>query len=134
MNRLVKFIAVTLGGVVIFMTVFIAGLNATPCLTSFANVGTEYFELELGNDIYTIIADDTILNADFADLPDGLYPASVYAVNAAGRSAPVHFVLFKESRKNKSYYSITPEEGYEQFFSEPLTMVINTKAGKAIGK
>lgn len=107
---------------------------ATPCVVSFENDATvDYFELELNGELHRIEAADSMLKADLNELMDGVYDASICAVNEYGRSAPVYFTLFKQSDKNKSYYSITPEEGYEQFFIGPLVMVINTKAGKAVG-
>ena len=108
--------------------------QATPCVVSRANVAhVDFFEVELNGELYLVETTDNIFKADLEELNDGMYDVSVWAVHDGFRFAPVYFTVLKYSDKNKSYYSITPDQGYEPCFIEPLTMTINTKAGKAVG-
>jgi hypothetical protein len=108
--------------------------EATPCIVSFANTANiDYYEIEINGVLFEFESDNPEFKIDVADLEDGTYDIAVTPVNENGKPAPVYFTLNKFSDKNKSYYSIIPEQGYEQLFSEPLDMVINNKAGKAVG-
>ena len=140
-RKLVKQIIACVFVITAFFYIGLFDAAATPCVVSFETQGAQYFEVELNGELFRVASADSIFKADLSELEDGIYQASVAAVGiideitgTAARSAPVHFTLFKQSRKNKCYYSIAPEPGYEQFFSEPLQMVTNIKAGKAIGK
>lgn len=107
---------------------------ATPCVVSLANDATiDYYEIEINGVLYEFYSGDPEFKIDVEDLADGTYEISVTPVNENGKPAPVYFTLHKFTDKNKSYYQIVPDEGYEQRFAEPLVMVINNKAGKAVG-
>jgi len=126
-------IVAAVGFIVLIILSITSHAYATPCITADYDPAVSYYEVELNGIVYEIQKLDELLKADAAELPDGIYDVAVTAVGENDRPPPVYFTLFKQSDKNKCYYSMTPEPGYEQFFSEPLVMVINVKAGKAVG-
>jgi hypothetical protein len=108
--------------------------EATPCIITFANTANiDYYEIEVNGVLFKLESNAPDLNLDLEELSDGVYDISVTPVNEEGKPAPVYFTLSKWTNKNKSYYSIIPEQGYEESFSAPLEMTINNKAGKATG-
>ncbi len=115
------------------LLIFLGIADATPSITANYDPAVDYYEIELNGVVYESDTIDGFLRADLAELPDGIYMASIRPIGFEGGAADVHFTLFKQSDKNKCYYSMTPEPGYESFFAEPLVMVINIKAGKAVG-
>ena len=106
---------------------------ATPSLTSFLVNGVQYFTLEIAGAVYEIGTDDEIMRADLENMPDGSYLSSASAC-AEECIEPVEFWLTIQTIKNQRYYAVSPRPGFEEFFVEPTSIVINIKAGKEVGK
>lgn len=97
---------------------------AMPCIVSQPNENADYYIVELDGQFYRVDAVENRFKADVDCLSRGWHDIGISAVNEFGSSAPVYFLLYKEKVKGKFYYTIYPEEGYEQQFSENLFIII----------
>lgn len=133
-SKVARVILVCASAVFILSYTTLVETEATPCIVTFANAANiDYYEIEINGVLYELESSDPQLNLDIEELLDGVYDISITPVNEDGKPAPVYFTISKWTYKNKSYYTMTPELGYEESFSDPLDMTINTRAGKAVG-
>ena len=106
--------------------------NATPCITTSACPGVEYFQIQLDGQYYIVEPENEAFKADFSDIADGWHDITLIAVYS-DVSLWTRFTVVKETIKNKSYYTIYPQEGYDMYMGDKLTITINNRAGKEVG-
>jgi hypothetical protein len=114
---------------------------AMPSLVSGVIPNADYFIMQVGDMTYKIPAVDEIMKAEFGDIPDGTYYCYTSSCDEAEDennidecTEVIYFWLTIETVKNNRYYAVSPAEGYEEYFIEPTSIFLNTKAGKPTGK
>lgn len=110
-----------------------------PILVSGIVPGADYFIMQVGDTTYKIPAEDEVMKAEFETIPDGTYYCyTASCAEAEDRidecSEVIYFYVTIETVKNNRYYAVSPAPGYEEYFTEPTSVFLNTKAGKETGK